>query len=159
MMLTVQIWPAQAVFSPQPFIAQPWKCPGGMFPSRDSAGPSHGPGGIAPPPMQITPLIFTRHFAQIYCDATHFLGLFILVHFCFLSFLNTLLAGDHLCLSTNYSCVFRSVKATAGSALVEHYGKDIPPYAILSHTRGIDNEGVTFKDILKGKGKSKLGRL
>jgi len=49
------------------------------------------------------------------------------------------------------------VKATVSSALSSIMGKDIPPsmYAILSHTWGTDNEEVTFKDILKGKGKSK----
>jgi len=32
---------------------------------------------------------------------------------------------------------------------------DIPPYAILSHTWGSDREEVTFKDMVKGTGKSK----
>jgi hypothetical protein len=42
-------------------------------------------------------------------------------------------------------------------SLVEFSGDDIPPYAILSHTWGADSEEVTFKDIVKGKGKSKTG--
>jgi Heterokaryon incompatibility protein (HET) len=40
---------------------------------------------------------------------------------------------------------------------VEFFGKNIPHYAILSHTWGADYEEVTFKDIVKGKGKSKAG--
>ena len=32
---------------------------------------------------------------------------------------------------------------------------DIPPYAILSHTSGA--EEVTFKDMIEGKGTSKIG--
>ncbi|KAF1959939.1 HET-domain-containing protein [Byssothecium circinans] len=42
-------------------------------------------------------------------------------------------------------------------SLVEFVGKNIPPYAILSHTWGADHEEVTFKDIKKGTGKSKAG--
>ncbi|KAF2183950.1 HET-domain-containing protein [Zopfia rhizophila CBS 207.26] len=33
----------------------------------------------------------------------------------------------------------------------------IPPYAILSHTWGDDDEEVTFKDVTEGSGKSKAG--
>src|ERR1700761_2696255 len=32
---------------------------------------------------------------------------------------------------------------------------DIPPYAILSHTWGPDQEEVTFKDLIDGLGKTK----
>ena len=42
-------------------------------------------------------------------------------------------------------------------SLVEHLGRDIPPYAILSHTWGKSEEEVTFKDIEKGRGKDKVG--
>ena len=42
-------------------------------------------------------------------------------------------------------------------SLVEFAGKYIPPYAILSHTWGAYHEEVTFKDIVKGIGKSKAG--
>ncbi len=35
--------------------------------------------------------------------------------------------------------------------------KNIPPYAILSHTWGLDNDEVTFKDLQDGSGKSKVG--
>ncbi|KAH6853065.1 heterokaryon incompatibility protein-domain-containing protein [Alternaria rosae] len=42
-------------------------------------------------------------------------------------------------------------------SLVEHNGKSTPPYAILSHTWGADNEEVTFKDLTEGVGKSKAG--
>src|SRR5882757_1663526 len=34
---------------------------------------------------------------------------------------------------------------------------DIPPYAILSHTWGNDDEEVTFKDLTEGSGKTKRG--
>jgi len=39
----------------------------------------------------------------------------------------------------------------------ELVGDDIPPYAILSHTWGADDEEVTFKDLVEGTGKSKTG--
>ncbi|KAF2676862.1 HET-domain-containing protein [Lentithecium fluviatile CBS 122367] len=42
-------------------------------------------------------------------------------------------------------------------SLVEHIGSSIPRYAILSHTWGADHEEVTFKDLTKGRGKSKPG--
>jgi hypothetical protein len=42
-------------------------------------------------------------------------------------------------------------------SLIEHVGSNIPPYAILSHTWGADEEEVTFKDISDGTGKSKVG--
>jgi Heterokaryon incompatibility protein (HET) len=41
--------------------------------------------------------------------------------------------------------------------LVEYYDKNIPPYAILSHTWGSDEEEVTFKDLIEGTGKEKAG--
>jgi hypothetical protein len=34
---------------------------------------------------------------------------------------------------------------------------DIPPYAILSHRWGVDEEEVTFSDLENGSGKSKAG--
>src|SRR6266516_3674043 len=36
-------------------------------------------------------------------------------------------------------------------------GDDVPRYAILSHTWGVDTEEVTFKDLMDGTGKSKAG--
>jgi hypothetical protein len=42
-------------------------------------------------------------------------------------------------------------------SLAEFYGKQIPPYAILSHTWIANHEEVTFKEIKKGKGKAKAG--
>ncbi|OCL04301.1 hypothetical protein AOQ84DRAFT_120678 [Glonium stellatum] len=33
----------------------------------------------------------------------------------------------------------------------------IPPYAILSHTWGLDTEEVTFEDLVNGTGEAKLG--
>jgi hypothetical protein len=44
-----------------------------------------------------------------------------------------------------------------GFRLIERFGEDIPPYAILSHTWGGDDDEVTFKDILKGRGYYKSG--
>lgn len=41
--------------------------------------------------------------------------------------------------------------------LVERTGNDIPPYAILSHTWGKEEDEVTFQDINAGTGKSKKG--
>ncbi|KAF2498768.1 HET-domain-containing protein [Lophium mytilinum] len=42
-------------------------------------------------------------------------------------------------------------------SLVEVVGKNIPRYAVLSHTWGPDQEEVTYKDIVKGTGKNKAG--
>ena len=42
-------------------------------------------------------------------------------------------------------------------SLVEHVGNNIPPYAILSHTWGSDNDEVTFRDLVEGTGKGKTG--
>jgi hypothetical protein len=33
----------------------------------------------------------------------------------------------------------------------------VPPYAILSHTWGADNDEVTFTDVIQGVGKDKPG--
>jgi hypothetical protein len=45
-----------------------------------------------------------------------------------------------------------------GYHLVEHFGNEIPPYAILSHTLGADHDEVTFKDLQEGTGTEKVGR-
>ena len=42
-------------------------------------------------------------------------------------------------------------------SLVEFVGKNIPCYAVLSHTWGSDDEEVTFNDLVNGAGKSKTG--
>lgn len=42
-------------------------------------------------------------------------------------------------------------------SLVEYIGKEIPQYAILSHTWGVDHEEVSFRDLMNGTGKSKAG--
>lgn len=42
-------------------------------------------------------------------------------------------------------------------SLTEFYNDDIPPYAILSHTWGVDGEEVTFKDLTENTGKDKAG--
>jgi hypothetical protein len=44
-----------------------------------------------------------------------------------------------------------------GSSLAESFGKDIPRYAILSHTWGSDCNEITYKDLMKGTGQSKPG--
>ncbi|KAH8593119.1 vegetative incompatibility protein HET-E-1 [Bisporella sp. PMI_857] len=42
-------------------------------------------------------------------------------------------------------------------SLTKDFGDDIPLYAILSHTWGLDTEEVTFRDLIDGAGKSKAG--
>ena len=42
-------------------------------------------------------------------------------------------------------------------SLVEFFDKNIPCYAVLSHTWGPDDEEVTFNDLVNGAGKSKAG--
>lgn len=42
-------------------------------------------------------------------------------------------------------------------SLTKDFGDDIPRYAILSHTWGLDTEEVTFKDLMDGTSKSKTG--
>ena len=36
-------------------------------------------------------------------------------------------------------------------------GDNIPEYAILSHTWGVDTEEVTYRDLMDGTGKNKTG--
>ena len=42
-------------------------------------------------------------------------------------------------------------------SLVEHNDDHVPHYAILSHTWGADGEEVTFKDLMEGTSKNKIG--
>jgi hypothetical protein len=49
------------------------------------------------------------------------------------------------------------LQENGGFSLVEYVGKDIPPYAILSHTWRKDDEEVTFKDVTESAGNSKAG--
>ena len=42
-------------------------------------------------------------------------------------------------------------------SLVEHVGRDVPPYAILSHTWGAEHKEVTFKHLKEGIEKGKAG--
>jgi hypothetical protein len=42
-------------------------------------------------------------------------------------------------------------------SLTKELIKEIPPYAILSHTWGDDGDEVTFKDLTEGSGKTKIG--
>jgi hypothetical protein len=42
-------------------------------------------------------------------------------------------------------------------SLVRKVGNNTPPYAILSHTWGGDDDEVSFEDVAKGKGKDKIG--
>lgn len=44
-----------------------------------------------------------------------------------------------------------------GFSLVECFGNAIPPYAILSHTWGNDNDELSFRDLADGKGRDKTG--
>jgi hypothetical protein len=41
--------------------------------------------------------------------------------------------------------------------VAEFVGKNIPPYAVLSHTWGLNSEEVSLKDLIDGTGKSKAG--
>ncbi|KAF2630293.1 HET-domain-containing protein, partial [Macroventuria anomochaeta] len=49
------------------------------------------------------------------------------------------------------------VEADGNFSLVEREGRNIPFYAILSHTWGDDQEEVTFKDLTNGTGQTKAG--
>ena len=54
----------------------------------------------------------------------------------------------------------RLLRIRSTGAIVTEYFDDngyVPPYAILSHTWGSDNEEVNFRDITKGRGQSKEG--
>ncbi|EHK98765.1 putative Vegetative incompatibility protein HET-E-1 [Glarea lozoyensis 74030] len=42
-------------------------------------------------------------------------------------------------------------------SLTKDLFKDIPPYAILSHTWGDDDQEITYKEVMDGSGKSKAG--
>src|SRR5689334_18695324 len=44
-----------------------------------------------------------------------------------------------------------------GKISLTKHEKDIPPYAILSHTWGPVTEEVTFRDLVEGTGKDKIG--
>lgn len=43
------------------------------------------------------------------------------------------------------------------SLAYHHDHNNLPPYAILSHTWGSDNQEVTFQELIDGSGKSKAG--
>ncbi|KAF3026493.1 hypothetical protein E8E14_013304 [Neopestalotiopsis sp. 37M] len=47
--------------------------------------------------------------------------------------------------------------ANEGLTFTRNLTRDIPPYAILSHTWGAEDEEVTFQDVLQNGGKSKPG--
>jgi Heterokaryon incompatibility protein (HET) len=49
------------------------------------------------------------------------------------------------------------LKSNGDVYLTKDLISDIPPYAILSHTWGADDEEVTFKDLTEGSGKMKRG--
>jgi len=49
------------------------------------------------------------------------------------------------------------VKDDGEFSLVEFFSNSIPLYAILSHTWGADDDEVSFKNIVKGRGKGKAG--
>jgi hypothetical protein len=46
---------------------------------------------------------------------------------------------------------------SVGKFSLKDFGDEIPPYAILSHTWGLDNEEITFGDITNGTGGDKPG--
>jgi len=49
------------------------------------------------------------------------------------------------------------LKSSGECSLTRDLIENIPPYAILSHTWGGDNEEVTFHDFMQDVGKSKTG--
>ncbi|KAF3003092.1 hypothetical protein E8E13_007957 [Curvularia kusanoi] len=49
------------------------------------------------------------------------------------------------------------IRSNGSFGLVERFGDDIPPYAILSHTWGSRDEEVSFQEMENGSGKTKLG--
>jgi hypothetical protein len=49
------------------------------------------------------------------------------------------------------------LKATGEFSPTEFVGNNIPPYAILSHTWGVDSEEVTLKDLMYRTGNDKPG--
>jgi ankyrin repeat protein len=52
---------------------------------------------------------------------------------------------------------FLQLKGDDTFSLVEYFGKDLPPYAILSHTWGADHEEVSLKDLIEGNGTDRDG--
>jgi hypothetical protein len=46
---------------------------------------------------------------------------------------------------------------TGSFSLAQFYGDEIPPYAILSHTWGADEDEVTYQDVMKRRGLQKPG--
>jgi hypothetical protein len=68
----------------------------------------------------------------------------------------TLLSAHLLC-NNPLPMHLLQVDALGQFSLVEKYGEQIPPYGILSHTWLATHEEVTFKDVMKGKGKEKRG--
>jgi hypothetical protein len=49
------------------------------------------------------------------------------------------------------------LKSNGDVSLTKDLISKIPPYAILSHTWGNDDEEITFKDLTEGSGKTKRG--
>jgi hypothetical protein len=47
------------------------------------------------------------------------------------------------------------INSAGDLSLVEYFGNDIPPYAILSHTWGADDDEISFKDVKKNRARSK----
>jgi len=50
----------------------------------------------------------------------------------------------------------RLLRASVHDFELVEFVRDIPKYAILSHTWGADEDEITFKDVYKGKGKGKM---
>ena len=53
--------------------------------------------------------------------------------------------------------LLQRLPGSAGFSLVERFGGDVPPYAILSHTWGSDEDEVTFSDLRQDRAKHVLG--
>jgi len=47
------------------------------------------------------------------------------------------------------------INSNGDLSLVEYFGNSIPPYAILSHTWGADDDEISFKDVKKNRARSK----
>lgn len=78
------------------------------------------------------------------------------MNFCVSLFLQFVLQGPGLV--TDFSAMrLLKLREDGEFILVERAGRNIPPYAILSHTWGADEEEVSFKDLIEGRGKNKAG--
>lgn len=77
----------------------------------------------------------------------------------FLFYIESRIAIPSIHIDTAHSLIIRLLKCEADGRLTitKDIYKDIPPYAILSHTWGGDDDEVTFADITNNRGKDKAG--